>query len=181
MANSERTPADPEHRTDEGREVDSALEDEGLLCLVLEEGAPEVSPRIDGLVTGTLREVADRPTVEFPGSLGPVPARTVVDVEPGDAGRPVALMFDGGDARRPVIMGLIRGDRAVDAAAAALPVAATLDGDAVVLEAEHELVLRCGKASITLRRDGQVLIRGAYVLSRATGVNRIKGGSVQIN
>ena len=41
--------------------------------------------------------------------------------------------------------------------------------------------LRCGKASITLTRAGKVLIRGAYLLSRSSGVNRIKGGSVQIN
>ena len=30
-------------------------------------------------------------------------------------------------------------------------------------------------------RAGKVLIRGAYLLSRSSGVNRIKGGSVQIN
>ena len=32
-----------------------------------------------------------------------------------------------------------------------------------------------------LTRAGKVLIQGAYLLSRSTGVNRIKGGSVQIN
>jgi hypothetical protein len=43
------------------------------------------------------------------------------------------------------------------------------------------MVLRCGKASITLTRAGKVLIQGSYVLSRSTGVNRVKGGAVQIN
>ena len=43
------------------------------------------------------------------------------------------------------------------------------------------MVLRCGKASITLTKAGKVLIEGSYVLSRSTGVNRIKGGSVQLN
>ena len=42
-------------------------------------------------------------------------------------------------------------------------------------------MLRCGKASITLTREGKVLIKGAYLSSRSSGVNRIKGGSVQIN
>ena len=32
-----------------------------------------------------------------------------------------------------------------------------------------------------LRADGRVMILGGYVLSRSTGVNKIKGGSVQIN
>ena len=50
-----------------------------------------------------------------------------------------------------------------------------------MLTAEHEIVLRCGKASLTLTRAGKVLIRGTYLLSRSSGVNRIKGGSVQIN
>jgi hypothetical protein len=60
-------------------------------------------------------------------------------------------------------------------------VEARVDGHRVVLDAEQEIVLRCGKASITLTRAGKVLIRGAYLLSRSSGVNRIKGGSVQIN
>ena len=50
-----------------------------------------------------------------------------------------------------------------------------------MLTAEREIVLKCGKASITLTRAGKVIIRGAYVLSRSSGVNRIVGGSVQIN
>ena len=58
---------------------------------------------------------------------------------------------------------------------------ATLDGKRVVLEAADEIVLRCGEASITLRRNGRVVIRGTHVESRSRGVNRIKGGAVQIN
>ena len=49
------------------------------------------------------------------------------------------------------------------------------------LTAEREIVLRCGKASITLTRAGKVLIRGDYISSRSSGVNKIKGGSVQLN
>ena len=37
------------------------------------------------------------------------------------------------------------------------------------------------KASITLTSAGKILLRGAYILNRSSGVNRIKGGSVQIN
>jgi hypothetical protein len=58
---------------------------------------------------------------------------------------------------------------------------ARVDGDRVVLSAEKEIVLQCGKASITLTRAGKILIRGAYLLARSSGVNRIQGGSVQIN
>ena len=47
--------------------------------------------------------------------------------------------------------------------------------------ASRELVLRCGKASVTLTSDGAVRIRGTDVLSRASATNRIRGGNVQIN
>ncbi|RKH36875.1 hypothetical protein D7V93_42615 [Corallococcus llansteffanensis] len=61
------------------------------------------------------------------------------------------------------------------------PLETTVDGQRVVLEARDEIVLRCGQSSITLRRNGQVVIRGVQVETRATGLNRIKGGNVQIN
>jgi len=55
------------------------------------------------------------------------------------------------------------------------------DGERLVVTAKEQIVLRCGKASITLTKAGKVLIQGAYVSSRSSGVNRIKGGSVQLN
>lgn len=64
--------------------------------------------------------------------------------------------------------------------AAKLP-AIEVDGERIVLSAEKEIVLQCGEASITLTRSGKIIIRGAYVSSRSTGVNRIQGGSVEIN
>ena len=56
-----------------------------------------------------------------------------------------------------------------------------VDGKRVVIEGEEEVVLRCGESSITLQRNGKIVIRGKYLLSRASGVNRILGGSVEVN
>ena len=61
------------------------------------------------------------------------------------------------------------------------PVEARVDGKRVLLEGQEEVVLKCGEASITLKRDGKLILRGAYVETHAKGVNRIKGGSVKIN
>jgi hypothetical protein len=66
-------------------------------------------------------------------------------------------------------------------AAAVVPVEAVVDGERVTIEAEHELELRCGKASIVLRASGEIVIRGASLLSRSSGANRIKGATVEIN
>jgi hypothetical protein len=70
------------------------------------------------------------------------------------------------------------------AADAAQPVEQAADAtipERLELMAEKEIVLRVGDASITLTRAGKIILRGTYVLSRSSGVNRIKGGSVQIN
>jgi hypothetical protein len=56
-----------------------------------------------------------------------------------------------------------------------------IEGRTVRIEAGDELTLQCGAASITIVRDGRVIIRGEHVLTRARGTNRIKGGSVAIN
>jgi hypothetical protein len=55
------------------------------------------------------------------------------------------------------------------------------DGQRLVVSAKQQLVLRCGKASITLTKAGKIVISGEHVSSRSSNVNRIVGGSVQIN
>jgi len=117
----------------------------------------------------------------------------VLAFERGDPARPILLGLLATPSPSPIIDGAIeetrrsasRG-RAGASAAAPAPqrngeVEARLDGKRVVLEAREEIVLRCGDASITLRRDGKLMVKGAYVETRATGVNRIKGGAVKIN
>lgn len=105
----------------------------------------------------------------------------------------VVLLFEEGDPGRPLIIGLVQEpsetpllDMVLEAAGEdedneAPPREVLVDGRRVVLAGDDEVVLRCGKASITLRRNGKIVIRGTYVISRAMGTNRIRGGSVQIN
>lgn len=61
------------------------------------------------------------------------------------------------------------------------PELAEIDGKTVRFTARDEIVLQCGPGSITLRKDGKIVIKGTHLVSRATGSNRIKGGSVNIN
>ena len=51
----------------------------------------------------------------------------------------------------------------------------------IVIDAEEELTIRCGKGSITIRKSGKVLIRGLEIVSHSKGANRIRGGSVHLN
>ena len=49
------------------------------------------------------------------------------------------------------------------------------------IESVGQLTLVCGQASIDLRADGKVMIRGEDVLVRAKGTQRIRAGTVSIN
>ena len=82
---------------------------------------------------------------------------------------------------RPIVVGLIQAPVPVAAPEKEESIDVKLDSQRLTFTAEQEIVLRCGEASITLTRAGKVIIRGAYILSRSSGVNLIKGGSVQIN
>ena len=148
--------------------------------------------RLEGVVIGTLVGLNDagEPLINFPANPAGehIPARSAATLDKGEIGREVALLFEGGDPHRPIVMGLIQHPERMPSTSPESTCSETqnsmdaeVDGERLVLTAKKEIVLRCGKASITLTRAGKVLIRGAYLLSRSSGVNRIKGGSVQIN
>ncbi len=134
-----------------------------------------------------------RPLVEFNGSRQNTAAVTTVSaprsvLEAAAArGQEVVLLFENGNPARPILVGFVtaippepqRGSLGliVDE----VPEVAQVDGKRVCIEGKDEIVLRCGEASITLRRNGRLVIKGAYVESHSKGTNRIKGGSVQIN
>ena len=103
-------------------------------------------------------------------------ARSVVDLQARDIGRQVVVLFATSGSEDAVVMGVIRSH---PAGAQMLEMEA--DGQRLIVCANKQLVLRCGRASITLTSAGKVLIEGSYILSKSSGVNRIKGGSVQLN
>jgi hypothetical protein len=142
--------------------------------------------RIVGVLTANLVGLLDSgrtALVTFSGQRGTaaVRARTVVDLHGAHVGGEVVLMFECGDPERPIVMGRVRGSDDAAKAPAKNPVDVEVDGERMIVSAHEQLVLQCGKASITLTRAGKVLISGSYVLTHSTGVNRIRGGSVQLN
>ena len=177
---------------------------EDLVELILADRAAQLaathaSPprRIEGVVIGVLEGfgASGEPLIGHPESRdgASLPARSAVALVVADIGREVALLFEGGDPDKPLVMGLLHAPhRLAEPASAPVtagaegdpgvgPLEVTRDGERIEFNAAKEIVLRCGKASITLTRAGKILIRGAYLLARSSGVNRIQGGSVQIN
>ena len=158
------------------------------------------------IVIGVLTGINDQgqALVNFEDNLvaSPIPAISTIEFSARQTGRQVALLFAEGNLTKPVIMGLIHSALDVmlenfevvvdeenteeassssDNAKTSVMEDVLLDGKRVVLEGKEEVVLKCGEASITLTKAGKILIRGKYLLNRSTGVNRIMGGSVQVN
>jgi hypothetical protein len=157
---------------------------------LLGEGVPATEPAahhpLDGVVIGELVAMTDEgrtALVLYPGQLGSaaLAARSVVDLHGAHIGRRVALLFEGGDRAKPIVMGVLREGNGWPLAERPSQADVDADGERLIVSAKEQLVLRCGKASITLTKAGKVLIQGAYVCSRSSGVNRIKGGSIQLN
>ena len=134
-------------------------------------------------------------------SVEGIPAISTISVSHQLIGRQVALLFAEGNLNNPVIMGLIHSP--LDEMLENFELSADLDnqqkahhttqantlsteqvvidGKRIVIEGQEEIVLKCGESSITLTKAGKIMIRGKYLLNRSTGVNRIMGGSVQVN
>ena len=149
---------------------------------------------LEGVQTGKIVKIDQKGNVfvDFPGNRkGPLQARITAAAAGSitrrldDSDVQVLIAFEENDIHRPVIIDVVC-DR-IEPAAPAVTMERNhlddvkIDGETVTFDAKKEIVLRCGKSSLILTRAGKVLIRGAYLSNRSSGVNLIKGGSVQIN
>jgi hypothetical protein len=156
----------------------------------------EIPNQVEGVRVGKIVNINEsgKVFVDFSGnSRGPLEARFTSSLKlenlryAASADQEVLLVFEKNDPDLPIIIDTLGSlvDEIMELSTVAVDdnmhKDVTIDGEKVTLDAKEEVVFRCGKASITLTRAGKVLIRGAYLLSRSSGVNRIKGGSVQIN
>lgn len=141
--------------------------------------AMDVESRIEGVVIGLLIGFEDgAPLVVFVGNPDEtaVAARSLTELDSAAVGSEVALLFEGGDPARPLIVG-----RIVDPARAASRARPEPDNRTTTISAEDRVELRCGLASIIMEKDGRVSIRGTRLSSHASGTNRIRGGAVHLN
>ncbi|NOJ79309.1 DUF6484 domain-containing protein [Myxococcus xanthus] len=141
--------------------------------------------------------------VDFEGNHhGPLEARLAVAVDEAtllraiEARQEAVLCFERGTPTCPIVLGLLQprsetplldamleapdgeredGEVAIVANGQRVPIEGLLDG------ATEELELRCGRSSLVLRRNGQILLRGEHVLVDAGQVLRLRGGKTQIN
>lgn len=133
--------------------------------------------------------------VNFPGAAGsPRIARSLLSDHSAVVSEAlplsVFLLFEQSDPEKPLIAGLINESPFTAKPAEQPQSSGTLseqpqdvlvDGKRLTITAQDEILLRCGKSSILLRRDGKVVIKGENLISRSAASNKIKGSSVSIN
>ncbi|ETX30241.1 DUF6484 domain-containing protein [Roseivivax isoporae] len=138
-----------------------------------------VTGHVDGVVIGLFLGFEDgAPLVVFPGNTRDhaIPARSLTALGPEDSGSEVALLFEDGAVDRPLIVG-----RIVEPVRRDPQPQVVRDGESVRITAQDRIELRVGKAAIILEKDGHVTIRGTHLVSQASGSNRIRGASINLN
>lgn len=148
-------------------------------------GGIEISPSqpAGGVVIGELAgfDPSGAPLVCFGGRARAVRALALKILDETWIGRALALQFVADDPARPVILGPLVEPELTQEPTPEQTQEPTQEDGVEELCAERKLTLRCGEASLTLTHDGKVLIRGTYVSSRSSGMQRIRGGTVCIN
>ena len=130
-------------------------------------------------------DLLDQPLVgnnpALPGEV--VPAQSIVALRHDMIGAEIAISSNNGHWSRPIILGVInaRSVSTRNGHEAAASLTAVVDGQRTVIEAQQEVVLKCGDASITLTRAGKIMLKGHYILSQSSGYNKIKGAAIDIN
>lgn len=148
-----------------------------------------------GMLIGQLIAIdsENRPVVSFFGCNEPCVAQVlsgvlvIAEINKAELPMSVLLAVSAIDVDSPIVLGKI--DSCVTQAPkmydVELPARGKrhikVDGEHVVLEAKKELTLTCGKSSITLNKNGKVVIKGIDLVNRAARSNKLKGASVNIN
>ena len=119
--------------------------------------------------------------------FGPLPARSTVKISNMDENKDTLLMFEKHDPRLPIIIGIVQDQPFVTHPSKEITLEKTrikdvvVDGKRIVFDAKKEIILRCGKGSVTIQANGKIVIKGTDLISRSKGMNKIKGAAVRIN
>jgi hypothetical protein len=128
----------------------------------------EQSLKIEGVVVGFIITIdkQNNPMVDFDCNVykQPIPAISLVEINKTHTGCKVALMFEKNRADKPIIMGFMH-----------------IPEQTKSITAEKELLIKCGKASIRLKENGDIVINGRELISRARKNNIIRGGTILLN
>jgi len=187
---------EPDPDGDSSEQADDELVGE-LLGAVLEvqaereaqeqaEAERRAAERIDGVELGRLVALGeDGPKVTYPScpTANGLVARCAAQLDDSHVGGRVALLFEGGDPGRPMVVGPIHNDQAEGEIEhpAITGLAITESDSRIDIRCKKAIGVSVGKATIIITPKGQIVVKGKHVLHHASAVNRIRGATVKIN
>jgi hypothetical protein len=133
---------------------------EGLVVGLGSKGRATFRDELGGESEARIPRQVDRRWLAAALALAPVPA--------------VVLVLDG--RRLPILAHVF-----ATAAHERLDEHVRLDGKTIELDAQESIRIRTGRAIVTVTAAGEVNVRGRNITSRASNVNRVRGGAVRIN
>ena len=93
----------------------------------------------------------------------------------------VAFISQNDDERAGYVLGIIERPDAIPRSVATATIDRDGEASVIKIQARQRLELTCGRAALTMNADGTVVLKGTTVVSRASGVNKIRGAAVRIN
>lgn len=140
-------------------------QNEELLSAVIDNTKNPI--QISDVVIGIISDIDEsgRVIVDFHENFltKPLFAKSMVKIDESHKNQQVALLFDNNESDKPIIMGLMH------------------TPDNRIIAAKKNLTIKCGKSSIELRANGEIIIEGNIITSRAKKNYIIKGGTIHLN
>lgn len=158
---------------------------------------PDNQKQLIGTLVGVDGE--NRPLVDFESNSSnkPIPALSLINFPSSTKAWfhfPIpALINLVGNNNQPIIVGLIHEqlfshpgqEIQTDNTNIEMPIEEytqhKLNADFINIEGNDEIQFNCGKSSLSLKKNGQIIIKGEDITNRARSNNKIRGGSVKIN
>ena len=167
---------------------DTTLENEDISASLLNqmvENSADFPPRPAGILIGTIVEIhpSGLPVIEIMdpayASDKPILAQAICSLAVLKVGRQCAVSLTAGEKPTAIVLGQLQSTVFGVSDSAEIIVSDT-EGK-IDIQADSEINLRCGKATLRMTAAGLVEIRGEKVVSHSSGLNRIRGGSVKLN
>ena len=100
-------------------------------------------------------------------------------------GNSVLVINEDGDPKRPIIIGSVVEKLDFEPILKKSLIKEHTEihfkGKQITFESSGEVIIKCGNSTITMRNDGEIVLRGKKIVSRAAQSNKLKGAAVKIN
>jgi len=134
------------------------------------------------IVIGKVTDIINRQAiVSYEKNLLPYtqPALATISITASDIGRQVVLQFT--EQGQAIAMGFLTPALSPESKINNTGFDIIQDGEHCQIRASKSITLQCGNSSVTLNSQGEIVINGENIVSKARKKNNILGGTINLN